>query len=77
MNDYYDVSLKQARLDPPGISGIPFPAAGSGRTGEGMAKLFATEQFDRVIHTGRPGRCARYSLENPYAYADANLMGYI
>jgi nucleoside-diphosphate-sugar epimerase len=31
MNDYYDVSLKQARLDPAGISGIPFPAAGSGR----------------------------------------------
>ncbi|STW49702.1 dTDP-glucose 4,6-dehydratase [Klebsiella pneumoniae] len=31
MNDYYDVSLKQARLDRPGISGIPFPAAGFGR----------------------------------------------
>ncbi len=32
MNDYYDVSLKQARLDrSPGFSGIPFPAAGSGR----------------------------------------------
>ncbi len=31
MNDYYDVSLKQARLDRTGISGIPFPAAGSGR----------------------------------------------
>ncbi len=31
MNDYYDVSLKQARLDRLGISGIPFPAAGSGR----------------------------------------------
>lgn len=30
MNDYYDVSLKQARLDR-GISGIPFPAAGFGR----------------------------------------------
>ncbi len=31
MNDYYDVSLKQARLDRTGFSGIPFPAAGSGR----------------------------------------------
>lgn len=31
MNDYYDVSLKQARLDHFGFSGIPFPAAGSGR----------------------------------------------
>ena len=30
MNDYYDVSLKQARLDRR-FSGIPFPAAGSGR----------------------------------------------
>lgn len=31
MNDYYDVSLKQARLDRSCFSGIPFPAAGSGR----------------------------------------------
>ncbi len=41
-----------------------------------MAKLFATEQFDRVIHWP-PRAGVRYSLENPYAYADANLMGYL
>ncbi|MGP4883611.1 GDP-mannose 4,6-dehydratase, partial [Klebsiella pneumoniae] len=43
---------------------------------EGMAKLFATEQFDRVIHLAAQAG-VRYSLENPYAYADANLMGYL
>ncbi len=31
MNDYYDVSLKPGPSGSPGISGIPFPAAGSGR----------------------------------------------
>lgn len=41
-----------------------------------MAKLFATEQFDRVIHLAAQAG-VRYSLENPYAYADANLMGYL
>lgn len=42
---------------------------------EGMAKLFATEQFDRVIHPP-PSRRALLA-GNPYAYADANLMGYL
>ncbi len=41
-----------------------------------MAKLFAAEQFDRVIHLAAQAG-VRYSLENPYAYADANLMGYL
>ncbi len=40
-----------------------------------MAKLFAAEQFDRVIHPA--AQPVRYSLENPFAYADANLMGYL
>ncbi|RAV24774.1 protein CapI, partial [Staphylococcus warneri] len=43
---------------------------------EGMAKLSATEQFERVIHLAAQAG-VRYSLENPYAYADANLMGYL
>ncbi|EKO0507623.1 NAD-dependent epimerase, partial [Escherichia coli] len=43
---------------------------------DGMAKLFETEQFDRVIHLAAQAG-VRYSLENPYAYADSNLTGYL
>ena len=41
-----------------------------------MAKLFETEQFERVIHLAAQAG-VRYSLENPYAYADSNLTGYL
>ncbi|HCA7874465.1 TPA: NAD-dependent epimerase/dehydratase family protein, partial [Klebsiella pneumoniae] len=43
---------------------------------DGMAKLFETEQFERVIHLAAQAG-VRYSLENPYAYADSNLTGYL
>ena len=49
MNDYYDVSLKQARLDRPASPAFHFQQLDLADR-EGMAKLFATEQFDRVIH---------------------------
>ena len=39
-----------------------------------MASLFATEKPDRVIHLAAQAG-VRYSLENPHAYADANLVG--
>src|SRR5699024_11100516 len=41
---------------------------------EGMAQLFATEAFDRVIHLAAQAG-VRYSLENPFAYVDSNLVG--
>lgn len=75
MNDYYDVSLKQARLDRQASPAFHFQQLDLADR-EGMAKLFATEQFDRVIHLAAQAG-VRYSLENPYAYADANLMGYL
>ncbi len=53
MNDYYDVSLKQARLDRSASPAFHFQQLDLADR-EGMAKLFATEQFDRVIHLGRP-----------------------
>ena len=49
MNDYYDVSLKQARLDRLFSPAFHFQQLDLADR-EGMAKLFATEQFDRVIH---------------------------
>lgn len=56
MNDYYDVSLKQARLDRLASPAFHFQQLDLADR-EGMAKLFATEQFDGDP-PGRPGRCA-------------------
>ncbi|HCL6646640.1 TPA: NAD-dependent epimerase [Raoultella ornithinolytica] len=75
MNDYYDVNLKQSRLDllqSPRFSFYKTDLADR----EGMAQIFATEKFDRVIHLAAQAG-VRYSLENPHAYADANLIGYL
>ncbi|EPS1771897.1 TPA: NAD-dependent epimerase [Klebsiella aerogenes] len=75
MNDYYDVNLKQARLDL-----LDFPLFSFARLDiadrVGMEKLFANEKFDRVIHLAAQAG-VRHSLENPHAYADANLMGFL
>lgn len=57
MNDYYDVSLKQARLDRLASPAFHFQQLDLADR-EGMAKLFATEQFDRVIHPPPVPGCA-------------------
>lgn len=76
LNDYYDVSLKQARLallaDKPAFQFIKLDLADR----EGMAALFAEHKFQRVIHFGAQAG-VRYSLENPLAYADSNLVGHL
>ena len=41
-----------------------------------MAELFAREKFDRVIHLAAQAG-VRYSIDNPHAYADANLVGHL
>lgn len=76
LNDYYDVGLKMARLDlladKPAFQFIKLDLADR----EGMAQLFAEHQFQRVIHLGAQAG-VRYSLENPLAYADSNLIGHL
>ncbi|HGM7293050.1 TPA: NAD-dependent epimerase [Serratia marcescens] len=76
LNDYYDVGLKMARLDrladKPGFRFIKLDLADR----EGMVALFAEHQFQRVIHLGAQAG-VRYSLVNPLAYADANLIGHL
>ena len=75
INDYYDVKLKESRLEQlesPSFTFYKLDLADR----DGMAKLFETEQFERVIHLAAQAG-VRYSLENPYAYADSNLMGYL
>ncbi|CAI0738281.1 MULTISPECIES: NAD-dependent epimerase [Serratia] len=76
LNDYYDVGLKMARLDlladKPAFRFIKLDLADR----EGMAQLFAEHQFQRVIHLGAQAG-VRYSLDNPLAYADSNLIGHL
>src|SRR5471030_666078 len=76
LNDYYDVSLKLARLtlldNNSDFEFIKMDLADR----QGIAELFALHQFDRVIHLGAQAG-VRYSLENPLAYADSNLIGFV
>lgn len=74
LNDYYDVNLKKARL---AIlqkeSNFRFEFLDLADR-EGMAKLFAASRFDRVVHLGAQAG-VRYSIENPHAYVDSNVVG--
>ncbi|WP_434356166.1 NAD-dependent epimerase [Parasalinivibrio latis] len=75
LNDYYDVNLKHARLariEHPRFRFIEVDIAD--RTT--VQHLFASENFDRVIHLAAQAG-VRYSLENPHAYADSNLVGHL
>lgn len=75
LNAYYDVSLKQARLDrlTPHVQFSFYPLDLADR--DGMAALFAREQFDRVINLAAQAG-VRYSLEKPMEYVDSNLVGF-
>jgi len=75
VNDYYDVSLKEARLAllaHPNFRFVKLDLADR----EGMKRLFETEKFDRVIHLAAQAG-VRYSLTNPHAYVDSNLVGFV
>jgi UDP-glucuronate 4-epimerase len=73
-NDYYDVSLKEARaavLD-------EYPDFDMARIDlkdrEAMEALFAKHKFEKVVHLAAQAG-VRYSLENPHAYIDSNIVG--
>ena len=76
LNDYYDVTLKESRLS----RIADHPAFHFHRVAiedkDAMARIFADEKPDRVIHLAAQAG-VRYSLENPHAYIDANLQGFI
>lgn len=76
LNDYYDVNLKQARLQRllrlPGFHFVKLDV----NDRPGMAELFATERFERVIHLAAQAG-VRYSLQNPQAYIDSNIVGFM
>lgn len=79
LNDYYAVSLKQARLAR--LQAHPQAAHFRFRQldiadREGLAALFAAEKPQRVIHLAAQAG-VRYSIQNPHAYVDSNLVGFV
>ncbi len=76
LNDYYDVSLKLSRLDIlEELKNFKFIKADLADK-KTINKLFKENSFDRVIHLAAQAG-VRYSLENPYAYIDSNVMGFM
>ena len=76
LNDYYDVRLKEARLDRlRGQGGFEFAELDVADR-PGMADLFSRHRFDRVVHLAAQAG-VRYSLDNPHAYVDTNVVGFV
>ncbi len=75
LNDYYDVTLKESRLarltSHAGFRFVKLDVADR----FGIEKLFAVEKFDSVIHLAAQAG-VRYSLQNPHAYIDSNIVGF-
>ncbi|MGH8126266.1 MAG: NAD-dependent epimerase [Rhodanobacteraceae bacterium] len=76
LNDYYDVALKQARLD----RLTPDPNFRFARVGiqdrPALEKPFNDFRPQRVVNLAAQAG-VRYSIENPYAYVESNLVGFI
>lgn len=83
LNDYYDVSLKEARLAflenvclengcQDNYQFIKMDIADR----DAMSELFREHSFDRVIHLAAQAG-VRYSIQNPNAYVDSNLIGFV
>jgi UDP-glucuronate 4-epimerase len=74
LNEYYDVNLKKARLarleKKAGFRFVKLDLADR----RGMEQLFATGGFTRVVHLAAQAG-VRYSLTNPHAYVESNLVG--
>jgi len=76
LNDYYDVSLKEARLDQ--IKGHPnfHFAAVDIADKESMQRIFSDFKPQRVVNLAAQAG-VRYSLENPHSYVEANIVGFL
>ena len=76
LNDYYDPSLKEARLartaDQPGFTDIRIDLEDRA----GIAEVFAKYKPDGVVNLAAQAG-VRYSLENPNAYIDTNVVGFM
>ena len=91
INDYYDVNLKYARLNHSGIKREEIEYGKKVKSAslpeycfikldltdrEKLSALFAEEKFDCVCNLAAQAG-VRYSLENPYAYTDSNICGFL
>jgi len=75
LNDYYDVSLKEARLDQlQQQPGFIFTRADLQNRAD-IESLFKINTFDAVINLAAQAG-VRYSLENPHTYIDSNIVGF-
>ncbi|WP_340679145.1 NAD-dependent epimerase [Paraglaciecola sp.] len=79
INDYYDIRLKQGRLQELAANNnssfftfIKMDIADR----LSMETLFAEQKFDKVIHLAAQAG-VRYSIENPHAYIDSNIVGFM
>lgn len=74
LNDYYDVSLKEARLarlkPQPGFQFARVDLADR----DGVARVFAEHRPQRVVHLAAQAG-VRYSIENPHVYVESNVVG--
>jgi len=90
INDYYDVNIKYGRLDKAGIAKADAESGTICRSSSfpgyrflrmylenktAVDDLFAREKFDAVIHLAAQAG-VRYSITNPYAYIEANILGF-
>jgi len=89
INDYYDVNLKLARLKEAGIEDVEYNKITKSKKypnykfiklnledKDNLFELFKKEKFDKVCHLAAQAG-VRYSLTNPYAYVDSNLVGHM
>jgi len=76
LNDYYDVNIKRARLarlqQHAGFRFLPMDLTDR----DGMSRLFVGERFQAVVNLAAQAG-VRYSLSNPHAYVDSNVVGFI
>ncbi|EPC7690760.1 NAD-dependent epimerase [Proteus mirabilis] len=76
MNDYYDINLKKSRLKLINTFDNFYFTQLDISFEKNMEALFHNNKFDRVIHLAAQAG-VRYSLQNPFAYADSNLNGHL
>ena len=76
LNSYYDVSLKEARLEElKPFENFSFLKEDISNN-DAMEKVFESNHFDVVVNLAAQAG-VRYSLENPHAYVDANIVGFV
>lgn len=76
LNEYYDVRLKEARLNllkaNPQFRFLKVDVADR----DGLASVFSRHSLNRVVHLAAQAG-VRYSLTNPHAYVDSNIVGFL